>query len=113
MKRLYSRTCTCLRGEEYTTLWNKKEIHKQLFDRSSAQLGHKHMDDWYNVTQEDIYKCGGRGILNSYYNGSSSKALQSLYPEHKWRLWRFGGTVPKGYWENSEHRRAFFDWSAT
>src|SRR4051812_31651943 len=28
------------------------------------------MYDWYNVTQEDVYKHGGRGILTNYCNSN-------------------------------------------
>jgi len=56
------------------------------------------MDDWYNLTLEDINKHGGHTILRDYFNYSPSKALQGVYPEHNWMIWRFH-TVPRGYWE--------------
>src|SRR5688500_5103672 len=85
--------------------------NRRFFDWLGEQLGYKHMDDWYRVTLKDIYKHGGKGILYRCYNGSPSKALQTVYPEHNWTLWRFGRT-PKGFWEKSENRRNFFDWLA-
>lgn len=63
------------------------------------QLEYKEMDDWYNVTKEDIHKYGGFGLLYKYYNDSPSKALQSVYPNHKWMLWRFGRS-PRGFRKN-------------
>src|SRR4051812_32968078 len=60
--------------------WKNQENHKQFFDWLFNQLGYKEMDDWYNVTTRDIHKHGGIGLLNSYYSGSPSKALQSVYP---------------------------------
>ena len=59
------------------------------------------MDNWYNVTQKDIYMHGGSGILDPYYGGSPSKALQNIYPEHIWNLWKFKKS-PTGYWETLE-----------
>ena len=44
--------------------------------------------------QEDIYKNGGQGLLTGYYNGSPSKALLSVYPEHNWELERFKHKTP-------------------
>jgi hypothetical protein len=46
------------------------------------------MEDWYEVTTEDIRKNGGAAVL-FYYNGSPSSALQSVYPEHFWDLTKF------------------------
>ena len=78
--------------------WKKKENQKIFFNWLGSQLGHKSMDDWYNVTQKDIRNNGGGGLLGSYYRGSPSSAVQSVYPEHNWMLWRFN-TVPRGCWE--------------
>ena len=50
------------------------------------------MDDWYNVTQEDIQKNGGIALLQQHSN-SPSKALQNIYPEHDWELWRFSAGI--------------------
>lgn len=47
------------------------------------------MDDWYNVTQEDIFKNGGRALVREYYSGSPSLALRNVYPEHNWDLEKF------------------------
>ena len=44
----------------------------------------------------------------SYYDDSISKALTSVYPDHAWELWRFS-KVSKGYWDNKQHQREFFD----
>src|SRR3989442_1099115 len=84
-----------------------KKAQKIFCDWLGTRLGYKDMDDWYNVTQGDIFKHGGRGLLSNF-NGSPSKALQSVYPEHGWIIWRFN-CVPNSYWENQENRKSFFD----
>ena len=53
------------------------------------------MDDWYKLTADDMSEYGGITLLH-LYNNSPSKALQSVYPEHKWMIWRFK-TMPHGY----------------
>src|SRR5688572_6493148 len=73
-----------------------------------TQLEYKCMDDWYNVTQEDIHKNGGGGLPVSHYKSSPSGALQSIYPEHDWMLAK-SKTVPQGYWEKKENHIEFFD----
>lgn len=69
--------------------WKSVDNHKDFFDWPKSKLGYHCMDDWYNVTKEDIYKNGGSRLLSGYYNSSPSSALQSIYPEHKWELDKF------------------------
>ena len=62
---------------------------RKFFEWLHQTLGHKSMDDWYDVTRREIYENGGAGMLTSYYNNSPSKALQNVYPEHNWLPTRF------------------------
>src|SRR5437660_896616 len=66
------------------------------------------MDDRYKLTMGEIHKYGG-SMLMSYYNSSPFKALQTIYPEHSWTMWRFS-MVPKNCWDNAGNHRSFFDW---
>lgn len=68
--------------------WTNTSNHIAFFDWLFKQVGAKCMEDWYKVTAEDILSYGGGGLLNNYKN-SPSKALQRVYPQHKWELWRF------------------------
>jgi len=65
-------------------LWRNKDNQKKFFDSVMTQLGYKCMDDWYSISQGDMFRNGGRGVLK-YYNDSPSLAL-SIYPEHTWNL---------------------------
>ena len=38
--------------------------HQKFFDWLMKQLGYKCMEDWYNVTVEDIYNDGGKDCLS-------------------------------------------------
>src|SRR5690348_1552221 len=86
--------------------------HKIFFDKLSIHLGHKSMEDWYNITRDNIIKNGGERILG-YYGNSPSVALQTVYPKHNWMLWK-SKTVPKGYWthfmNDSEEVTRVVDW---
>jgi hypothetical protein len=42
------------------------------------------------------------------YNNSLCKALQTIYPEHKWEMWKFKQS-PKHYWDDIKNQRIFFD----
>ena len=74
-----------------------------------VRLGYKCMDDWYNVTVNEIYDHGGEGLLRNYYSSFPSEALQKVYPKHNWKLWRFK-IVPRGYWTKLENQRGFLEW---
>ena len=41
----------------------------------------KNLDDWYNIINQNIIEYGGGGILIEY-EGSISKMLKSIYPNH-------------------------------
>src|SRR4051812_11045332 len=84
--------------------WKNNLHHRQFFDQLGKLLGYKEMDDWYNLEKPYIYKHGGSGLLTGYYNGSPSQALQTLYPEHDWMMWRFGH-APNGFWRSNSHHR--------
>src|SRR4051794_855917 len=86
--------------------WKNRDNQRQFFDWLGTRLGYKEMDDWYNVTQDDIYKHGGSGMLSDYFSKSPSKALQAVHPEHKWIPWKFGQIV-KGFWKNEDNHRQF------
>lgn len=87
--------------------WKHEKNRKKFFDWLMTELGYKCMEDWYTITQEDIQKNGGVGLLK-YYNNSPSKALQSVYSEHNWELDRFK-TKPSNYWKSKENQQKCFD----
>src|SRR5689334_7486762 len=83
--------------------------HKKFFDRLAKRLGYYSLDDWYNITLEDIQRYGGAIRIHDYFNNSPSKALLTVYPEHNWMPWKFRMS-PRGFWEKSEHHLQFFNW---
>jgi hypothetical protein len=103
--------------ESVVGYWTNKENHRwcsqvsdsfrKFFDWLGSKLGFFNMDLWYSVTQEDICANGGNGIF-SIYDCSISKALQAVYPEHKWDLARFKHK-PANLWKKKDNeRQAFF-----
>lgn len=82
----------------------------QYFEWLGVQLGFNSMEDWYNINIDKVVKHGGRNVL-TVYNGSAMRAVQNVYPEHKWLPWKFE-TVPLGFWEKIDNQRQFFDWLA-
>lgn len=66
------------------------------------------MEDWYKVTSTDFIKNGGKTLLNRF-EGSPPKVITSVFPDHKWYMWKFG-TVPMRYWEERENQKKYLEW---
>jgi hypothetical protein len=57
------------------------------------------LSSWYSVTAELIKEDeGGKSLMSKYFD-SISRALVSIYPDHKWDLWRFS-PAPHGFWSS-------------
>eukprot|EP01121_Diplochlamys_sp_Union-15-3_P013862 TRINITY_DN4362_c0_g1_i1.p1 TRINITY_DN4362_c0_g1~~TRINITY_DN4362_c0_g1_i1.p1 ORF type:complete len:431 (-),score=54.16 TRINITY_DN4362_c0_g1_i1:183-1475(-) len=88
--------------------WKDKSNHRLFFDWLGEVLHYQNHDDWYNISQADIYRHGGRGLL-AYYEESPAKALTMVYPDVPWLMWKFT-SVPRGFWKDVSNQRKFFDW---
>ena len=89
--------------------WKLGERQKSFFDWLYSRLGHSSMDDWYKLSQDDVYKNGGEGLISGYYNGSPSSALLSIYPQHNWEVERFTHK-PHSYWSSTDNQKKFLEW---
>ena len=67
--------------------------------------------DWYSVSSLEFSKyAGGSVLLEKYYRGSVVLALQDIYPEHKWHVWKHRfQTVSADFWDDPAHRRDFLE----
>lgn len=90
--------------------WKEQSNCRKCFDWLTVQLQLKQLDDWYNVKLEDISHHVNSGLLNQY-GKSLCTALESVYPEHKWRKWKFH-KVPNSCWNEPVNCREFLDWLA-
>src|SRR5690348_7266838 len=63
-----------------------------------GKLGYNKMEDWYNISAEDIENHGAN-LLLQYYDHSPSKAVMNAFPDYNWMTWKFK-IVPRGYWEH-------------
>lgn len=88
--------------------WREKENQLDYLQWFSDQRNMKRKEDWYNITTRDLLVNGGDGILVQY-NNSISSMLTEVFPDHKWQIWRFQ-QVPKGFYDNLDNKRDYFDW---
>jgi len=50
------------------------------------------------MAPDDICNKGGGALILLYYKGSLIRAVQTIYPEHDWHVWKFLNTkMPKGW----------------
>lgn len=90
---------------------NPKENHKILLETIAKLLHVVTLDDWYSISKEDMYTNGGRELLQFFYEDSNIKALQSIYPEHEWLLWKFK-YISHSSLNSPEVRSKMLDWLA-
>jgi hypothetical protein len=52
------------------------------------KLNIQNMEDWYHVSWADLNRFGGVKLLH-YHGNSLHKALQTIYPNHAWKPFKF------------------------
>jgi hypothetical protein len=92
--------------------WNDEDTQRDALERYGRdKFGVKELDDWYNVSAEDVYS--HLSFISNYYNSSLFSALNKLYPQHNWDPTRFS-RVPLGYWQQpntiQHYHNLFMKW---
>eukprot|EP01114_Cavostelium_apophysatum_P021582 TRINITY_DN7577_c0_g1_i1.p1 TRINITY_DN7577_c0_g1~~TRINITY_DN7577_c0_g1_i1.p1 ORF type:complete len:631 (-),score=127.68 TRINITY_DN7577_c0_g1_i1:279-2171(-) len=88
--------------------WNSKHRQMQFLERLGKHLNFEKIDDWYQISREQIEEFGGAGLLQ-YYNGSPVALVTSLIPDHDWKMWRFK-RVPNNFWQDENNVREYLRW---
>jgi hypothetical protein len=113
---LYNRSVASALESVYPDfLWNKQAAgrgywayvknQRSYFDELAKRLNIQTHEEWYSVKPKQITQ---RTIL-SYYNGYYSSAIESVYPEFTWHLWKFC-SYPDDYFNNMLNQRKFLDY---
>eukprot|EP01114_Cavostelium_apophysatum_P010301 TRINITY_DN2385_c1_g1_i1.p1 TRINITY_DN2385_c1_g1~~TRINITY_DN2385_c1_g1_i1.p1 ORF type:complete len:481 (+),score=107.55 TRINITY_DN2385_c1_g1_i1:176-1618(+) len=89
--------------------WTAMHYIKLFIEDMAQRLGFDpdNYDEWYKVSSVDFVQFGGAGLLKRF-EGSHIKMLQTLYPEHDWKPWKFA-VAPRGFWANTEGQRDFME----
>ena len=91
--------------------WKDIKNQRDYFQWLSKELSFQRPEDWYRLKVSDITKNHGHGLLAHHFGNSLVKALQQVFPEYNWQLWRFS-QVPKGYWDSNSNIQAYMHWLA-
>jgi len=99
-------------GRSRHSVWSDENVRRKFFDNLGRQLGVECPDDWYRIKLKEVL-CGGRAsrLIQEYYGCSLIRALQSLYPEQPWQIWKFE-KVPQGFWTDFANIKSYFQWLA-
>ena len=76
--------------------WRSTENQRSFLDNFAEENNIKTINDWYNITNIDIYRAGGTGLLR-IYSGSLFTVLQKVYPEKEWSILD-SSAKKKHYW---------------
>jgi hypothetical protein len=95
-------------GQVSKDYWISVENQKAFLDDVGSTLGFKQgdMSGWYSISNEVVFKHGGKALLSNIYKGSLYSLLVSVYPDHKWIPWRFKHTT-RDYWSSIENQKLF------
>eukprot|EP01114_Cavostelium_apophysatum_P005470 TRINITY_DN1649_c1_g4_i2.p1 TRINITY_DN1649_c1_g4~~TRINITY_DN1649_c1_g4_i2.p1 ORF type:complete len:470 (+),score=99.43 TRINITY_DN1649_c1_g4_i2:214-1623(+) len=89
--------------------WRQTKNQRLFLDDAFVELKLKSWEQWYDVKRRDITLLGGKPLLLLHKN-SLPRTLLSVYPEHKWQLWRFKHEVaPNGFWSDKRNQLDFFE----
>jgi hypothetical protein len=90
-----------------------QDLHfaRSYFDSLAESLGHKFSSAWYSLQRKDIRDQSIGDIIDTYFNGLVNKALEIIYPDTYWLLWKFD-CIAKGFWQDEDNQRNFFEWFA-
>jgi len=96
------------------TVQEMRKYDRARLDLVSKELGHSSLEDWYKVRRnhKDPMSPTVRSalrVVTTHYDDSLPKALEDLYPEHKFEQWRFA-QAPKNTWSNPANLRSFLDY---
>jgi hypothetical protein len=90
--------------------WADRKNQRQYADDLFQELHFTKIEDWYGIKSEDMKQRGGSAFLQRH-GDSCMRALQFVYPEFNWKLWKFGA-VPRGFWDDDNNLHSYVNWLA-
>ena len=81
--------------------WKSPKNRVHYIKWIGKQLGYSKVNDWYELTREDIKLSGGGAVLSMYYNNSILSMVKAAYPKKSWDRTRFnasGKSSSKAVW---------------
>ena len=91
--------------------WNDINNQKRWFEQVGKHLGVSKMEDWYQISGQELLPFGGSRFLEAYGH-SISNIITVVYPEFGWKPWKFKtakklALIP--FWQDTKNQREFFE----
>eukprot|EP01118_Nematostelium_gracile_P003618 TRINITY_DN14186_c0_g1_i1.p1 TRINITY_DN14186_c0_g1~~TRINITY_DN14186_c0_g1_i1.p1 ORF type:complete len:232 (-),score=48.50 TRINITY_DN14186_c0_g1_i1:115-810(-) len=80
---------------------------REQFEGDASRLGFTSLEDWYNVTKNQLAELESKNIVN--YHQDIISALNFAYPSHPFEFWRMY-TIPKSLSENKENVKRLIEY---
>ncbi|MCP4661704.1 MAG: hypothetical protein GY856_40400 [bacterium] len=88
--------------------WHDPKNVRRFLDWLGEELGFQSMEDWYQLTIEDVAYYRGHTLLNKY-NSSLVKIVPHYFPEYDWEIWKFR-RPSEAFWGEPDHCRRYLEW---
>lgn len=89
-------------------IWDNQTHQRQFFDWISKELNISN-NDWIDIKKSQIIELGGGFVLNQYFQGDLSKALQTIYPEKSFQSFKLENVSEVSIWDDLSKQRELFD----
>lgn len=87
--------------------WKEADNRREFLDSIARTLQIEEPKDWKNVKEETVRSLGGSRFLSRYKN--LFEALQDVYPEHDWDVFKCRRKLPAGYWKSKANILSFME----
>ena len=86
--------------------WKDSSNLKRYYVWLGDQLGYKKPEDWYNITQDDLYNNRG---CSAAQLGGQAETIKTLFPEYELKTWKFK-VAPNIFWKIKKNRLDYLNW---
>lgn len=84
--------------------WADKKNRLDFIETLGKDMNIKRYQDWYRVTKADIFRSGGKSLVENYFSGSSYKLIMTILPNNPWQPFLFR---TKSFEWTREHAQSF------
>jgi hypothetical protein len=89
--------------------WQHQKNREDYLQWLAKELDIQKMEDWYNISPQQIQNLGGRVLLSKYRN-SVSNLVETHFTKFLWIPWRFRFGRRKHLWYTRQNEEAYLEW---
>ncbi len=100
-----------LDGKVPAGFWDHPENRKLYMRWLGQRLGFRKVEDYYQLTTDDLKENRGAAVLMYWWRSSAIGAVKECFPEYDWKEWCFH-CCPRAFWHDPKNHRRYMDWLA-